>query len=526
MLARRILLFLLLLTCATLPHATGCILIDEISQCFNDNDCSTGQICQKNECVGTEISPFCPVNCNEDSDCTNDKCSGVRRYCIGGTCQDLAKWQLVDVSQAAPPKIDLLFVIDNSDSMKEEQNKLAANFKLFVDELKKTNIGDLHVGVVATDAQPDAPLGTLIRVDKKSRFIKTREVPQSIFERQFASTIQVGVQGSSIEKPLEAMRLALSPKKLNDPNHNGGFLRDDSLLVILFVGDEDDCSYKGPLQEVDIEPDACRFSKQVELKDSNGNYIINAQGKRARGVLEDLEPVSTYINFLKGLQRSQIIVAGLIGNPSVTIAPGLLLDPNGCKTDKYCRFQDQDYKCVHRTPTRRHCGGCTGADANATPGYRLYEVIKAFGGENAENRWFSICGNDNSFGRSLVSIARSISFQKYTATLPTPPLLGSLNRIAVQLIPKDQNQPAIYVREATTIIAADRPKTCSRDADCGGTYICDTFAQPSPTCRGDGWVYFPPTSYDKAMIKLSGQARQDFTFNKTLRIEYLTRPNE
>ncbi len=46
-------------------------------------------------------------------------------------------------------QIDMLWVIDNSGSMCQEQDTLATNFKLFIDEIDKTNL-DFHIAVTTT----------------------------------------------------------------------------------------------------------------------------------------------------------------------------------------------------------------------------------------------------------------------------------------------------------------------------------------------------------------------------------------
>lgn len=55
---------------------------------------------------------------------------------------------------ADPAVIDLLFVVDNSGSMCQEQTTLRNNFELFVEELADANI-DFHVGITTTDMNPD-----------------------------------------------------------------------------------------------------------------------------------------------------------------------------------------------------------------------------------------------------------------------------------------------------------------------------------------------------------------------------------
>src|SRR3954453_15004695 len=49
--------------------------------------------------------------------------------------------------------IDILFMVDNSPSMMEEQANLRRNFPIFMDELKKIPGGlpDIHIGVISSD---------------------------------------------------------------------------------------------------------------------------------------------------------------------------------------------------------------------------------------------------------------------------------------------------------------------------------------------------------------------------------------
>ena len=47
--------------------------------------------------------------------------------------------------------VDIVFVVDNSGSMSEEQANLARNFPVFMDELTALQGGDFHIAAVSTD---------------------------------------------------------------------------------------------------------------------------------------------------------------------------------------------------------------------------------------------------------------------------------------------------------------------------------------------------------------------------------------
>ncbi len=48
------------------------------------------------------------------------------------------------------PKVDMLFVVDNSGSMSDEQAMLADSFQTFIDQFMLRNV-DFHIGIITTD---------------------------------------------------------------------------------------------------------------------------------------------------------------------------------------------------------------------------------------------------------------------------------------------------------------------------------------------------------------------------------------
>jgi len=117
---------------------------------------------------------------------------------------------------------DVLFVVDNSDSMAGEQDALADGFSAFIalaDELEL----DYQIGVITTDL---AAGGVLVGdvVD-----------PSSV--DTFAENAKVGVGGPDQEQGLAAAALSLQ-----SPEGFSSHLREGAFLVVVFVSDEDDQS--------------------------------------------------------------------------------------------------------------------------------------------------------------------------------------------------------------------------------------------------------------------------------------------
>ena len=155
-------------------------------------------------------------------------------------------------STQACRKVDLLIVVDNSSSMKQEQDGLVAAFPGFADSIREV-LGDaegFHVGVVTTDAFDGNPgncddLGDLVtRTSQEctpfasgARFLDESE---SDLATKFSCVASVGTGGSGGEIQVEAAWRALSPDRNAPGQCNAGFVRDDALLVLVVITDEDD----------------------------------------------------------------------------------------------------------------------------------------------------------------------------------------------------------------------------------------------------------------------------------------------
>lgn len=143
--------------------------------------------------------------------------------------------QQVDVfSQASVPTVDVLWVVDNSSSMEEEQQALADNFSNFYDYLVETG-ADFHIGVISTDVYNPAHQGRLLGEVP----IISLATPQA--GEVFAQNVNVGLDGKGDEQGFRAAVLALTDPLID--TDNAGFLRDDAYLFVIFVSDEDDRSF-------------------------------------------------------------------------------------------------------------------------------------------------------------------------------------------------------------------------------------------------------------------------------------------
>lgn len=161
-------------------------------------------------------------------------------------------------------KMDILFVVDDSGSMVEEQENLAANFPQFAQVLDSYQVGaglplDYRVAVTTSGRDVDyvevippiGPLpGTEVPMSEEGddgAFRQGCGMSRRWIERTdpdpagtFACVAEVGTEGPGFEMQLHASELALSARMADGVN--AGFLRDDALLAVVYLTDEDDCS--------------------------------------------------------------------------------------------------------------------------------------------------------------------------------------------------------------------------------------------------------------------------------------------
>jgi hypothetical protein len=176
------------------------------------------------------------------------------------------------VMQVAKPKTDILWIIDNSCSMTEEQTALTNNFDSFINYFIDSGL-DWHVGVISTDMLFPDHQGRL-RSALGFNFID-EDTPQPTFIfRQMAA---MGVTGSGTEKGLDTSYNAI---EVHGDDANKDFYREDGLLSIIVISDEPDFSteisaaeYISWLLNLKIDSNDVTFSSIVCLQEGNLNGV-------------------------------------------------------------------------------------------------------------------------------------------------------------------------------------------------------------------------------------------------------------
>ncbi len=331
---------------------------------------------------------------------------------VACTSRDVVVGDLQEVTtmKAVPDRdLDILFVVDNSPSMIEEQQALATSFPRMIDALATLDDGlpNLHIGVVTSDLgtsgslTPPAPAiggapggcagtgmaGDLVQIaGMTERFLSDVAAPDGTRTTNYTGALRdafgalalVGDQGCGFEQHLGAMRRALDANPTN-----AGFLRDSANLAVVILADEDDCSVAdsaffgddpslGPLQSF-----RCfRFGVQCDGDDPlTPGAKTGCHPRPASPYLDDVAPFGDFLTTLKGDPR-KVMVAGVVGDPSpvaVELAP-----PPGGGTP----IPTLSHSCTYVGPS---------GPQTADPAVRLAAFLDQF---PERSRLTSICNDD------------------------------------------------------------------------------------------------------------------------------------
>lgn len=138
------------------------------------------------------------------------------------------------ILQLTTPKVDILWMVDNSCSMYDNQQALADNFPSFINYFIGSGL-DYHIGVTSSDIDGDynGSQGKLRNVSGANYIDPDTSNPTSVF----TAMATMGTTGSGNEKGTGAVYECLETKR---DSFNAGFYRDEASLHTIIISDEPD----------------------------------------------------------------------------------------------------------------------------------------------------------------------------------------------------------------------------------------------------------------------------------------------
>ena len=400
--------------------------------------------------------------------------------------------------------VDILFVIDNSGSMAEEQASLSSSFNsrfLSVFGNLAGGLPNLHIGVVSTDvgagpfdisgcsgegdhgmlqSAPSGPctppIDAFISDVDDGAGGRLRNYTGTLGEA-FSCISRLGIEGCGFEQTLESMRRALNG---SNPS-NDGFLRPGAALAVIFLSDEDDCSVSDsglfdPSQSSISDPLGplssfrCFEFGVVCDEDEAPRATGPRTGCTSREDSAYMRSVREYAEFLKALKDDphQVIVAGIIGDPSpVAVTLG-----------------DDSNPLLARS--------CVSSAGEALPAVRLNHFLAQFPGRSGV---VSVCADD--FSDALIEAAWTVA-----SGLGWPCLVADIDvdldapgvqhscEVTELLFDGEQVSAATALPECSTAAPDDAELPCWRIAEdrelCAGTasgLMLEVFRNQSPPAR-------------------------------------------
>ncbi|MDQ3035855.1 MAG: hypothetical protein M3Y87_25855 [Myxococcota bacterium] len=469
-------------------------------------------------------------------------------------------------------QVDLLFMIDNSNSMTEEQASLTAELPDLVQVLASGDRGldgvqdfqpvrSLHIGVITSDmgvGGHDVPTcdggtfgamfgddGVLLTRGRTAipgciatypsifQFERDRDDPLT-FATDVACVANAGVGGCGFEQQLEAVLKAISPSTPqawtvpgyvppvffgSSSGHadrsNMGFVRENSALAIILVTDEEDCSASNP----DIfNPGSATFS----------GTDLNL---RCFTYPEATHPVERYIRGvdghggLLGLRQNPnlLIFAGIVGVPVETVP-----DPSAINYDSILAHPDMMERIDPAMMTRLYPSCNVPGRGIAFPPRRIVRVAQGIEQAGGSATIQSIC--QAGFEGALDAIIAKIADALGGACLPrdlNPDADGFVQCQVFEVLPASGDTTT-----CAGLPGRDPDSIVQIEVDGVMREMCEVL-QVGPTGAmegGQGWWYeraeAPGTGSDIAM--LCGETGQRIAFaninpitNSDIRLECL-----
>ncbi len=336
------------------------------------------------------------------------------RVLVGTACLD-------DCCGRGQSELDVLLMVDNSASMEEEQQALADQLPRLVRAIATGDLdGDgvqdspaarsLQMGVVSSDmgvggfeiatcgngAGDNAELhsrgasGCMLPEGNFARFAEGEDA--DAFSENFACVALQGTEGCGFEQQLESIIQGISDERSTlaferppaGAGVNVGLVRENSVLSVIALSDEDDCS-----------------ASDSDIYNEGSTRYPGSLNLRCWQYPEALHPISRYVEGLRSLRPEGRLTFSLIG--------GI---PERASGQIPARILSSDAMVIEQDPSapERINPVCVGDAGVAFPARRLVETALELESLRVPVSVHSICSDDYTpaIERILRNVARSL----------------------------------------------------------------------------------------------------------------------
>jgi hypothetical protein len=175
-------------------------------------------------------------------------------------------WRFVQPSSAPPPEVDLLFVVDTSDSLLEERPRLAKQVPSFIQKLKSDT--DYRIAVMLAHGGASNYSGRLYSASGSSKVLNPKTSSLQNIQLQLENTLRntrADVDEANGEMPTYSFLRSLETDRLAEIRGQG-FYRDNAALSVIFVSDENDICYSPKAHGYTTFPDYVPSAQNTEDK--------------------------------------------------------------------------------------------------------------------------------------------------------------------------------------------------------------------------------------------------------------------
>jgi len=153
------------------------------------------------------------------------------------------KLEIFQQSAQETKKLDIVWIIDNSGSMSDEQTALGTNFSAFIDDFITKSV-NFKMAITTTDTSSSTRKGRMVTGSDIKLTSAAAQNDPALFKADFKNLVKVGTSGSGNEKGLEASEGFMD-------KYAASFIRPDAYLAVVIISDEEDQSSKTVQQYTD-----------------------------------------------------------------------------------------------------------------------------------------------------------------------------------------------------------------------------------------------------------------------------------